>query len=204
MLQLLLRPAIFPQINILPFHTADLFRRIVFHVRHDPPLIQMNDPVCKSLHHILFMGHQNHQCFFGKNPQKLHDPDGILLIQISGGFIRKNNPRACYKGSCHSDPLHLPSRKIFQTAVFVLLHPHSLQSQPDPLLFFLRRKLIRSQCHPDIFQNRHFFPHIFISKDKCDIPVPVFFHRIFPGHDHMFSFIYHPAIVKTVQTADAP
>jgi hypothetical protein len=41
--------------------------------------------------------------------KKVHDLEGVLVIEISGWLVCKNQSRTSQKGAANGDPLHLPS-----------------------------------------------------------------------------------------------
>src|SRR5512141_1815982 len=108
-------------------NTSSLHRFIT----HDMAVRKPYDPFAEG-RNILLMGHQDHR-YAGLLVQfhkELHDLNACLGIEISGGFVSKNDRCIVHERPGNSDPLLLTSGKLVRIMVFPTLETHALERLP--------------------------------------------------------------------------
>ena len=103
------------------------FRLVDFRVVHKLSVHQFDMAVGVFFDQRHFVRHQNNEFCFGYFFQNIHYFIGILRVEISRGFVRKNHVGAFDQRAGDCDSLLLSARKRVALLVFEALHIHKFQ-----------------------------------------------------------------------------
>jgi hypothetical protein len=94
-------------------------------------MLQSNDPVASCCQRKVVRRDQRRQAMRAMQPfQQLEHGPSILLVQISGRFIRQQHARPCDERPGNRNTLLFPARKFSRTVFGPILEPNLRQPFP--------------------------------------------------------------------------